>query len=72
MKDDEDRANPPRPNAKPSSAQLADAGRRAAERVETAWWREPLRVVLATGDQGLIDDFVKLFKAVEARRFKSG
>jgi hypothetical protein len=41
-------------------------------RARRSWRRKPLRAVLATGDQELIDDFVELFKRAGARRFKKG
>ena len=50
-------------------AQLEDGGRRFAERAERDPWTHGLRAVLAIGDQGLIDDFVRRFKAVFERRF---
>ena len=61
-----------RPEPTEAFAELQENGGRCAERVERSWWREPLRAVLATGDQELIDDFVELFKRAEARRFKRG
>ena len=42
-----------------------DCGERAAERIEKAWWRPALQVALATGDQRIIDAFVRFFKMVE-------
>jgi hypothetical protein len=50
-------------------AQFEDGGRRFAERAEKNPWTHGLRAVLAIGDQGLIDDFVRRFKADEARRY---
>ena len=63
-----------RPGRAPTPTWWCRSGRRGrcAERVERSWWREPLRAVLATGDQELIDDFVELFKRAEARQFKKG
>jgi hypothetical protein len=50
-------------------AELQENGRRFAERSERNPWTHGLRAVLAIGDQGLIDDFVKRFKVDEARRY---
>ena len=68
----DDRPEPTEAEQEAFIAELQENGRRCAERVERSWWREPLRAVLATGDQELIDDFVELFKRAEARRFKRG
>jgi len=51
------------------AAQFEDGGRRFAERAEKNPWTHGLRAVLAIGDQGLIDDFVRRFKADFERRF---
>jgi hypothetical protein len=53
-------------------AKVEEKARRTVERIEQSWRREPLRAVLATGDQELIDDFVRLFKKAEMRRFQKG
>jgi hypothetical protein len=50
-------------------AELEENMRLFAERSEKNPWTQGLRAVLAIGDQGLIDDFVKRFKADEARRW---
>ena len=50
-------------------AEVEQKARRTVERIERAWRREPLRAVLATGDQELIDDFVRRFRADFERRF---
>ena len=44
-------------------AEFEERARRTVERIERSWWREPLLAVLATGDQELIDEFVKRFRA---------
>ncbi len=51
------------------AAQFQRNARLAAEHIENAWWREPLRIALATGDQETIDRFVAFFKAVERQSF---
>ena len=50
-------------------AEFEENMRLFAERSEKNPWTQGLRAVLAIGDQGLIDDFVKRFKADEARRW---
>ena len=48
-------------------AELEENGRRLVERAEKNPWIHGLRAVLAIGDQGLIDDFVRRCKIAMER-----
>ena len=49
--------------AEPELAAWLEANAKAAaESIEKSWWREPLQIVLASGDQKAIDTFVHCFK----------
>jgi hypothetical protein len=61
-----------KPKFKPITlAELQRNGRRFAEAAERSPWTRDLRAALATGDQRLIDAFVRRFKQAEALRYST-